>query len=89
MASPGERESESVDTATDTSPVTTSTVRSSPTEQPLGTHTPSPHHYYYCTRLYTSPLDNSDLAYYVGLALITLASIATRLYRIDEPYHVA
>ena len=39
--------------------------------------------------LYTSPIDNSDMAYYVGLVLITLASIATRLYSISEPQHVA
>lgn len=39
--------------------------------------------------MYTSPIDSSDLAYYLGLAVITLASIGTRLYKISEPPHIA
>ena len=41
------------------------------------------------THMYTSPIDNSDLAYYIGLTVITLASIGTRLYKISEPPHIA
>lgn len=90
MASPGEKESESQDTS-DTGPNTTSSVDSTTTfsEPPVRPIIHSPSHHCIRARLYTSPLDNSDLAYYIGLALITLASIATRLYKIDEPYHVA
>ena len=39
--------------------------------------------------MYFSPLDSSSEVYFIGLLLITLASIATRLYKIDEPKHVA
>ncbi|XP_064403207.1 protein O-mannosyl-transferase 2-like isoform X2 [Halichondria panicea] len=78
MASPEEREPQSEDYHSNSdSPVTKT--------PDLGV--PSSSHY--CGRLYSSPLNDSDVAYYVGLAVITLASIATRLYKIDEPYHVA
>jgi len=39
--------------------------------------------------VYTSPLDRSDFAFFGGLLVITLASVATRLYGISEPPHVA
>jgi len=39
--------------------------------------------------VYTSPLDRSDFAFFGGLLVVTLASIATRLYGISEPPHVA
>ncbi len=78
MASPEEREPQSEDYHSNSdSPVTKT--------PDLGVLSSS----HYCGRLYSSPLNNSDVAYYVGLAVITLASIATRLYKIDEPYHVA
>ena len=40
-------------------------------------------------RAYTSPLDGSYSAYFVGLAVILLASAATRLYSISRPDHIA
>lgn len=39
--------------------------------------------------VYTPPADLHDWAYFVGLALVTLAAVATRLWTITEPEHVA
>ena len=39
--------------------------------------------------VYTSPLDSSDVSFFCGLGLVTLLSLATRLYGISEPPHVA
>lgn len=39
--------------------------------------------------MYISPLDSSLQLFLVGLAVVFLASLATRLYRISEPDHVA
>lgn len=39
--------------------------------------------------VYTSPLDRSDLSFYLGLLVVSVASIATRFYRISEPNHIA
>ncbi len=91
MASPGESEPESQGTSasSDTSPSVTTTSSSEPVPRVPRIHLSSQYCATTTARLYTSPLDNSDLAYYIGLALVTLASIATRLYKIEEPYHVA
>ena len=39
--------------------------------------------------MYFSPLDSSPEVYFIGLLLVLLASIWTRLHRIAEPDHVA
>lgn len=39
--------------------------------------------------MYLSPLDSSPEVFFVGLVLIFVASILTRLYKIDQPDHVA
>ncbi len=39
--------------------------------------------------MYFSPLDSSSEVFFVGLLVISLVSIGTRLYKIDEPQHVA
>ncbi len=75
MASPKEREPQSEDNHSDHPVTKTPDLVVSSSSYDCG--------------LYSSPLNDSDVAYYVGLAVITLASIATRLYKIDEPYHVA
>ena len=40
-------------------------------------------------QVYHSPLDRSDWVFFGGLALVTAIAIATRLYKITEPRHVA
>ena len=40
-------------------------------------------------QVYHSPLDRSDWVFFGGLALVTALAIATRLYKITEPRHVA
>ena len=40
-------------------------------------------------QVYHSPLDRSDWIFFGGLALVTSLAIATRLYNITEPAHVA
>ena len=40
-------------------------------------------------QVYHSPLDRSDCVFFGGLALVTALSVATRLYKITEPTHVA
>ena len=44
---------------------------------------------YLKSQLYCSPLDNSDWVFFGGLALVTVLALATRLYKITEPRHVA
>ena len=39
--------------------------------------------------LYSSPLNHSNVVFYVGLALVTVVALATRLYMISQPEHVA
>lgn len=41
------------------------------------------------TQVYRSPLDRSDWVFFGGLALVTALAVATRLYKITEPRHVA
>lgn len=38
---------------------------------------------------YHSPLDRSDWVFFGGLVVVTSLAVATRLYRISEPAHVA
>ena len=38
---------------------------------------------------YHSPLDRSDWVFFGGLVLVTSLALATRLYKISEPAHVA
>lgn len=40
-------------------------------------------------QVYHSPLDRSDWVFFGGLALVTCLAVATRLYKITEPAHVA
>ena len=40
-------------------------------------------------QIYHSPLDRSDWVFFGGLALVTGLAVATRLYKISEPTHVA
>ena len=40
-------------------------------------------------QIYLSPLDRSDCVFFGGLALVTCLAVATRLYKITEPAHVA
>ena len=39
--------------------------------------------------VYTPSFNYTDWAFFTGLVLLTVASIGTRLYRLDEPHHVA
>jgi hypothetical protein len=39
--------------------------------------------------MYFSPLDSSQEIYFIGLLIVLLASIVTRLHKIAEPNHVA
>ena len=39
--------------------------------------------------IYISPLDSSFWVFFLGLVVITFASIVTRMYKISEPNHVA
>lgn len=39
--------------------------------------------------MYSSPLDSSPEVFFVGLLLVLLASLWTRLHKIAEPDHVA
>ena len=41
------------------------------------------------SQIYYSPLDNSDWAFFGGLALVTALAVISRLYKITEPRHVA
>ena len=41
------------------------------------------------TKVYTSPADRHEGAYFVGLAVVALAALASRLWTISEPDHVA
>ena len=40
-------------------------------------------------QVYHSPLDRSDWVFFGGLTLVTALAVATRLYKITEPRHVA
>ena len=40
-------------------------------------------------QVYHSPFDRSDWVFFGGLALVTSLAVATRLYKITEPAHVA
>lgn len=40
-------------------------------------------------QVYHSPLDRSDWVFFGGLAIVTSLAVATRLYKITEPAHVA
>ena len=39
--------------------------------------------------IYISPLDSSWNVFFAGLAVVFLASLCTRLYKISEPDHIA
>jgi hypothetical protein len=40
-------------------------------------------------QIYHSPLDRSDWVFFGGLILVTCLAVATRLYKISQPAHVA
>ena len=39
--------------------------------------------------VYVPSFNYTDWAFFTGLILLTVASIGTRLYRLEEPHHVA
>lgn len=39
--------------------------------------------------IYTPSFNYTDWAFFSGLVLVTLLAVGTRLYKLDEPHHVA